>query len=90
MIAMIVAGDDLTSGPIPIALAYAGFEIRKTFTMDEAERSLSEDDSACCVLVLEAGALGRRVGSATRAGTTRRGEDRRCGRRFSGSNVDAL
>jgi DNA-binding NtrC family response regulator len=65
MIAMIVGDEDMRMGPIPFALAYAGFEARETCTTDEAEYTVGMHGAKDCVLVVDAGMLDRRAGSAT-------------------------
>jgi DNA-binding response OmpR family regulator len=65
MIAMIVGDEDMRRGPIPIALAEAGFEARETFTTDEADCDVGTHGADACVLVVDAGSLDSRAGSAT-------------------------
>lgn len=62
MIAL-VAGDESTRhGPIPLALAHAGFEARETADAAEAAAELGACGAANCVLVLDACALRAREG----------------------------
>jgi hypothetical protein len=68
MIAMIAGSEEMRRGPIPLALAHAGFEPRQTFTTDEVDATLGRYGPKGCVLVLEAGSLDRRAGSATWSG----------------------
>ncbi len=65
MIAIIVGDENMKRGPIPIALVHAGFEARETFTTDEADRDIGTHGADACVLVLDAGSLDSRAGSAT-------------------------
>jgi DNA-binding NtrC family response regulator len=65
MIAMVAGSQDLRRGPIPIALAHAGFEARATFTTDEADCTVGLHGAKNCVLVVDVGSLHRRAGSAT-------------------------
>lgn len=65
MIAMVVGDEGMRAGPIPIALASAGFEPCHTLTTDEAEWSVQEHGAQACVLIVDAGSLDRRAGSAT-------------------------
>jgi hypothetical protein len=65
MIAMIVGDEDMRRGPIPIALAHAGFEAREAFTTDQADCDVGTHGAEDCVLVVDAGSLDSRAGSAT-------------------------
>jgi hypothetical protein len=60
----LLAGD-LGSGPIPLALAHAGFEVRQISTSDEADCELAAHGAGGCVLVVGATSLGSRAGSPT-------------------------
>ena len=55
----------MRKGPIPIALAHAGFEAREIFTTDEADCAVGTHGAGACVLVVDAGSLDSRAGSAT-------------------------
>lgn len=65
MIAMIAGSQEMRRGPIPLALAHAGFEPRQTFTTDEVDVTIGRYGPKGCVLVLDAASLDRRAGSAT-------------------------
>jgi len=65
MIAIIVGDEDMRRGPIPIALAHAGFEGRETFTTDEADCEVGTHGAEASVLVIDAGSLDSHSGSAT-------------------------
>ena len=65
MIAIIVGDEDMRRGPIPIALAHAGFEARETFTTDEADCDVGTHGAEDCVLVVDAGSLDFRAGGDT-------------------------
>jgi hypothetical protein len=62
VIAIIAADSDVRRGPIPIALAYAGFETQAA-TSDEADRAVETRGGEECVLVLGADALERGAGT---------------------------
>ena len=57
MIAIIADGVDVASGPIPIALAHAGFDPHEIRTTDEAARCLETHGPKDCVLVVQVGSL---------------------------------
>ncbi len=65
MIAIIVGDQHMRRGPIPIALAHAGFEARETLTTDEADCDVGTHGAEACVLVIDAGSLDCRAGSDT-------------------------
>lgn len=65
MIAIVVGGEALWTGPIPLALEHAGFETRPTGTTDQAGFDVRNHGCEGCVVVVEGAALGRRAGSAT-------------------------
>jgi hypothetical protein len=62
MIAIIAGDADVRRGPIPIALAHAGFETREAFTTDQADRAV-EAGGQGCVLVVDASSLERGTGT---------------------------
>lgn len=65
MIAIIVNGSAMWSGPIPLALEHAGFETRPAETTDQAGFDVRNHGCEGCVVVVESSALGRRAGTAT-------------------------
>lgn len=65
MLTMIVGPEDMRSGPIPVALAHAGFEGRSTLTTDQADCDVDTHGAEDCLLVVDAGALASRAGSGT-------------------------
>jgi len=65
VIAMIVGDEGLRKGPIPIALAHAGFEPREIFTTDEADCAVGAHGVGTCVLVVDADLLDSRARSST-------------------------
>jgi DNA-binding NtrC family response regulator len=65
MIAMVAGSAEMRRGPVPVALAHAGFEVRDTSTTDAADCTVGEHGASSCVLIVDAGSLDRRAGSAT-------------------------
>jgi hypothetical protein len=65
VIAIIAADSDVHRGPIPLALAHAGFETQEIATTDEAERAVGAHGVKNCVLVVGTDSLERRAGTAT-------------------------
>jgi hypothetical protein len=65
VIAMVADGDALRRGPLPVALARAGFERRDTSTTDQADCAALLHGTEHCVLIVDAASLAQRAGSAT-------------------------
>jgi hypothetical protein len=61
----LIAGIDMQTGPVPIALGYAGIETRPVATTDEVEEQLGRSGAERCVLVLDARGLDVRAGRST-------------------------
>lgn len=64
MIALVAGEEPLGSGPIPIALAHAGFEACEALGPDAAARRIGEHGPQRCLLVLDARSLSSEAGSA--------------------------
>jgi DNA-binding NtrC family response regulator len=65
VIAIIAADSDVRKGPIPLALAHAGFETQEIATTDDAARAVGAHGAKNCVLVVAADSLEQRAGSST-------------------------
>ncbi len=65
MLALIAGDDGFRAGPIPVALAYAGFLLRAAATTDDARDHFERHGADGCLLVVDARSLGACAGSAT-------------------------
>jgi len=57
VIAIIVGDEAMLQGPVPLALAHAGFETRDAFATREADSSLGSHGAAECVWIVDAHSL---------------------------------
>jgi hypothetical protein len=66
MIAVIVGDEEMRCGPIPLALAHAGFEPHDASSGDEADAQVeARAGGAGCVLILDSGSLDRPANGGT-------------------------
>jgi predicted exporter len=57
MIALVAGKETLRSGPVPIALTYAGLDARAVLTTEDADEQIDRHGTRACVLVIDAESL---------------------------------
>jgi hypothetical protein len=65
VIAVIVGGEEMQRGPIPLALAHAGFDAHEASSADAADVEVSSGAEDDCVLILDSGCLDRPANGGT-------------------------